>query len=78
MEDRSSKFQSGADTGLVDSGKLVTGSTKRLEPDQDPKFLCCPLSDVINMGSPAEVAGDGDTKEPRLVDHLKWVAVREV
>ena len=78
MEDRSSTFQGRADTGLVDSGELVSGATKGLESDQYPKLLCCPPGDVINMGSPAEVAGDGDAKEPRLVDHLKWVAVREV
>ena len=66
------------DTGLVDGGELLSCTAEGLEPDHDPELLSCPPSDVVHMARPAEVAGEGDTKELGLVDHLKWVIVREV
>ena len=48
------------------------------KPDKNPKFVSCPLGDVVDVGSPAEVAGECDTQEPGLVDDFKGVRARKV
>ena len=62
-------------TCLVDLQELVSGATKGLKPDKDPKFTSSSLADVINMWLPAQVACQGYTQKFCLVDYFKGKGV---
>ena len=56
----SSKFKSGAHSQMIHREQLVSWRSK---PFKFPQFLGSPLGDIINILGPAEVTGQGDTKE---------------
>ena len=60
---------------MVDLQQLVGVSSKSLESDQYPEFRSCSLGDVVHVSLPAEVAGEGDTQQPGLVDDFKGLTV---
>ena len=75
MEDRCSKLKCRTNAGLEDLQQLVSVSSKSLESDQDSEFRCCSLGDIVHVGLPAEVAGEGDAQQPSLIDNLKGLAI---
>ena len=77
MEDRGSKLKGGSYSSLEHFQELVTSATQFFKSYKYPKFVRGLPGDVVDVGLLAEVAGDGQTQQPGLVDHFQWLRIGE-